>query len=51
MENIRDMFEMSNARRKNWNFVKDKSGEFVSVLQCNSLEPRLLNLVTKMQES
>jgi len=35
-ENIGDMFEISTVRREDWDFVKDKSGEFVSVLQCNN---------------
>jgi len=35
-ENIGDMFEISTVRREDWDFVQDKSGEFVSVLQCNN---------------
>ena len=35
-EEIGDMFEISTVRREDWDFVKDKSGEFVSVLQCNN---------------
>jgi len=35
-EKIGDMFEISTVRREDWDFVKDKSGEFVSVLQCNN---------------
>ena len=35
-EKIGDMFEISTIRREDWDFVKDKSGEFVSVLQCNN---------------
>jgi len=35
-ESIGDMFEISTVRREDWDFVKDKSGEFVSVLQCNN---------------
>jgi len=35
-EKIGDMFEINTVRREDWDFVKDKSGEFVSVLQCNN---------------
>merc|ERR1712107_939729 len=35
-EEIGDMFEISTVRREDWDFVQDKSGEFVSVLQCNN---------------
>ena len=35
-EKIGDMFEISTVRREDWDFVKDKSGEFVSILQCNN---------------
>jgi len=35
-ENVGDMFEISTVRREDWDFVQDKSGEFVSVLQCNN---------------
>jgi len=35
-EKIGDMFEISTVRREDWDFVSDKSGEFVSVLQCNN---------------
>merc|ERR1712013_231538 len=35
-EKIGDMFEISTVRREDWDFVQDKSGEFVSVLQCNN---------------
>merc|ERR1711872_1203766 len=35
-EDIGDMFEISTVRREDWDFVQDKSGEFVSVLQCNN---------------
>merc|ERR1712025_562563 len=35
-EKIGDMFEISTIRREDWDFIKDKSGEFVSVLQCNN---------------
>jgi len=35
-EKIGDMFEISTVRREDWDFIKDKSGEFVSVLQCNN---------------
>jgi len=35
-EKMGDMFEISTVRREDWDFVKDKSGEFVSVLQCNN---------------
>merc|ERR1711992_126143 len=31
-----DMFEISTIRREDWDFIKDKSGEFVTVLQCNN---------------
>ena len=30
------MFEINTVRREDWDFIKDKSGEFVSVLQCNN---------------
>eukprot|EP00088_Acartia_fossae_P027413 TRINITY_DN2816_c0_g2_i1.p1 TRINITY_DN2816_c0_g2~~TRINITY_DN2816_c0_g2_i1.p1 ORF type:complete len:510 (-),score=168.22 TRINITY_DN2816_c0_g2_i1:7-1536(-) len=33
---IGDMFEMSTIRREDWDFNVDKSGEFVSILQCNN---------------
>ena len=35
-DRVGDMFEISTIRREDWDFVKDKSGEFVSVLQCNN---------------
>merc|ERR1712112_193980 len=35
-EDIGDMFEISTVRREDWDFIQDKSGEFVSVLQCNN---------------
>ena len=35
-EKVGDMFEISTVRREDWDFIKDKSGEFVSVLQCNN---------------
>merc|ERR1712106_158831 len=35
-EKMGDMFEISTVRREDWDFVQDKSGEFVSVLQCNN---------------
>jgi len=35
-EKIGDMFEISTVRREDWDFIKDKSGEFCSVLQCNN---------------
>ena len=35
-DKVGDMFEISTIRREDWDFVKDKSGEFVSVLQCNN---------------
>jgi leucyl aminopeptidase len=35
-ENVGDMFEISTVRREDWDFIQDKSGEFVSVLQCNN---------------
>ncbi len=31
-----DMFEVSTIRKEDFDFVKDKSGEFVDVLQCNN---------------
>jgi len=31
-----DMFEISTVRREDWDFNVDKSGEFVSILQCNN---------------
>jgi hypothetical protein len=31
-----DPFEVSHMRREDFDFIKDKSGEFVEVLQCNS---------------
>lgn len=33
---VADMFEISTIRREDWNWIEDKSGEFVSVLQCNN---------------
>jgi len=35
-DKVGDMFEISTIRREDWDFIKDKSGEFVSVLQCNN---------------
>ena len=35
-DKVGDMFEISTVRREDWDFVKDKSGEFVSILQCNN---------------
>jgi len=35
-EAMADMFEMSTIRREDWDFNVDKSGEFVSILQCNN---------------
>jgi len=35
-ESTGTMFEISTVRREDWNFIKDKSGEFVSVVQCNN---------------
>lgn len=35
-EETADMFEISTVRREDWDFIQDKSGEFVSVLQCNN---------------
>lgn len=35
-EKYGDMFEISTIRRDDWNFIKDASGEFVEVLQCNN---------------
>ena len=31
-----DMFEVSTVRKEDFDFIKDKSGEFVDVLQCNN---------------
>jgi len=35
-DSVADMFEMSTIRREDWDFNVDKSGEFVSILQCNN---------------
>lgn len=35
-EKVADMFEISTIRREDWDFNVDKSGEFVSILQCNN---------------
>jgi leucyl aminopeptidase len=35
-DSIADMFEMSTIRKEDWEFNMDKSGEFVSILQCNN---------------
>jgi len=35
-DKMADMFEISTVRREDWDFNTDKSGEFVSVLQCNN---------------
>jgi len=35
-ESVGTMFEISTVRREDWDFIQDKSGEFVSVLQCNN---------------
>jgi len=35
-ERVADMFEISTIRREDWAFNEDKSGEFVSILQCNN---------------
>merc|ERR1719305_484812 len=35
-DDIGDMFEISTVRREDWDFIQDKSGEFVSVLRCNN---------------
>jgi len=35
-DSVGDMFEINTVRREDWDFIKDKSGEFVSVLQCNN---------------
>jgi len=35
-EQCGDMFEISTIRRDDWDFNVDKSGEFVSILQCNN---------------
>ena len=31
-----DMFEVNTIRKEDFDFIKDKSGEFVDVLQCNN---------------
>ena len=31
-----DMFEISTIRREDYDFIKDGSGKFVEVLQCNN---------------
>ena len=31
-----DMFEISTIRREDYDFIKDRSGKFVEVLQCNN---------------
>jgi len=35
-DDVGDMFEISTVRREDWEFNKDKSGEFVDILQANS---------------
>ena len=35
-DKVGDMFEINMIRREDWDFIRDKSGEFVSVLQCNN---------------
>lgn len=35
-ERFGDPFEVSTVRRDDWSFIKDKSGKFVDVLQCNN---------------
>jgi len=35
-DNVGDMFEISTVRREDWDFIQDKSEEFVTVLQCNN---------------
>jgi len=35
-DRVGDMFEINTIRREDWDFIKDKSGEFVTVLQCNN---------------
>jgi len=35
-DSVGDMFEVNTVRREDWDLIKDKSGEFVSVLQCNN---------------
>jgi leucyl aminopeptidase len=35
-EKCGDMVEISTVRREDWDFNLDKSGEFVSILQCNN---------------
>lgn len=32
-----DMFEISTMRKEDYDFIRDKSGEFVDILQCNNL--------------
>ena len=32
-----DMFEISTIRREDFDFIKDGSGKFVEVLQCNNV--------------
>ena len=31
-----DMFEVNTVRKEDFDFIKDKSGEFVDILQCNN---------------
>ncbi len=35
-EEVGDCFEISTMRKEDYDFIKDKSGEFVDVLQCNN---------------
>ena len=35
-DKVGDMFEISTIRREDWDFIKDKSCEFVSLLQCGN---------------
>lgn len=35
-EEYGDMFEVSTMRKEDYDFIKDASGEFVDVLQCNN---------------
>jgi len=35
-DSVGDMFEVSTVRREDWDLIQDKSGEFVSTLQCNN---------------
>jgi len=35
-DSVGDMFEVNTVRREDWDLMTDKSGEYVSVLQCNN---------------